>query len=136
MYITQNLDGLDCQTINKSKILSNSRKKIGSNNYAFTDNIHEIHGNFYYMHCSDEEQDHSKQFYKGPLTANENKATGGVPVCKECGANMKPHVMFFDEKYSEHYYRSETVKDYLENCDCLVVVGATLETGLSKSIVN
>jgi len=61
------------------------------------------------MHCSDETQEHSKLFYKGPHTAKENKETDGVPICKECGANMKPHCMFFDEGYSEHYYRSDTV---------------------------
>ena len=35
--------------------------------------------------------------------------TNHVPKCNECGKNMKPHSMFFDESYSEHYYRKETV---------------------------
>ena len=39
---------------------------------------------------------------------------------------MKPHCMFFDETYSEQWYKSETVKAYLEKTDCLIVVGTAL----------
>lgn len=88
------------------------------------------------MHCSDEEQDHSKNFFKSPHNRAENSKTDGVPICKECGADMKPHCMFFDENYSEHYYRSDSVKEYLKDCDCLIVIGTALETGLAKSIVS
>ena len=48
---------------------------------------------------------------------------------------MKPHSMFFDESYSERYYRYKTVKAYVEEADCLIVVGTALQTGFAKSIV-
>ena len=50
---------------------------------------------------------------------------------------MKPHIMFFDEYYSEELYRQKTVTDFLENkLDGLIVVGTTLETTLANQIVR
>ena len=48
---------------------------------------------------------------------------------------MKPHSMFFDEVYSEHYYRKDTVMNFVEEADCLIVVGTALATNLAKQIV-
>ena len=48
---------------------------------------------------------------------------------------MKPHCMFFDEVYNEHYYRRDTVVDFVEKSDCLVVIGTALATNLAKQIV-
>lgn len=48
---------------------------------------------------------------------------------------MKPHCMFFDEVYTEHFYRSDTVKDYVETSDCLIVIGTALATNLAKKTV-
>jgi NAD-dependent SIR2 family protein deacetylase len=59
-----------------------------------------------------------------------------VPKCEECGAPMKPHCMFFDEAYSEHYYRNDTVKEFAKECDCLLVIGTALETGMAANIVR
>jgi NAD-dependent SIR2 family protein deacetylase len=44
--------------------------------------------------------------------------------------------MFFDESYSEHYYRNVSVNAFLEKTDCLIVVGTALATGLASRIVN
>ena len=43
--------------------------------------------------------------------------------------------MFFDETYSEHYYRKETVVNFAEQSDCLIVIGTALATNLAKQIV-
>ena len=43
--------------------------------------------------------------------------------------------MFFDETYSEHYYRKTTVENFLEKADCLIVVGTALATNFAKRIV-
>ena len=59
-----------------------------------------------------------------------------VPKCSECGNLMKPHCMFFDESYSEHYYRLETVDSFVKNeADVLIVAGTALATNLAKQIV-
>ena len=48
---------------------------------------------------------------------------------------MKPHCMFFDEQYSEHFYRRDTVDSFLNVADCLIVVGTALATSFAKRIV-
>ena len=58
-----------------------------------------------------------------------------VPMCQVCGAPMKPNVMYFDETYSEHYYREKTVSSFLEQSDCLIVIGTALATNFAKRIV-
>ncbi len=101
---------------------------------AFTPHLYEIHGNVFYMHCEDEEQEHSKVFYKCPSLKDVKDKQNHVPLCKECGKRMKPHSMFFDEGYSEHYYRKETVDAFKEHMDCLIVVGTALQTTFALRI--
>ena len=48
---------------------------------------------------------------------------------------MKPHCLFFDEVYNEDHYRRDTVMKFVEQSDCLLVVGTTLATKLAKNIV-
>ena len=48
---------------------------------------------------------------------------------------MKPHCLFFDEAYSEHYYRRDTVMSYVNASDCLLVIGSSLSTDFTKQIV-
>ena len=113
---------------------------------AFLPHVYEIHGNVRYMHCSDEEADCSKKFYAGP-TLNEFRAYEAsqandkvkktlVPSCNECGKIMKPHCMFFDEAYNEHYYRYDTILDFCNDADCLVVIGTALATTGANNIVK
>lgn len=73
------------------------KKKEGEEGFAFTDEVLEIHGNVLYMRCSKE---CCTNFYLTPTppkTDEERKRL--IPICKKCGANMKPHCMFFDESY-------------------------------------
>lgn len=87
------------------------------------------------MHCSNEEELHSHNLVKMPSLETfrdhlESKGKMLVPQCVECGGNqnMKPHCMFFDESYNERYYRMDTVKKFLENADCALIIGTSLET--------
>lgn len=108
------------------------------NNGAFTPHVYEIHGNVLYMHCSEENEevsDHVNVFEK--LDMNEVKdRKNHVPKCKKCGLNMKPHCMFFDEAYSETFYRKESVTKFYEDADCCIVVGTALATNFALRIVN
>ncbi len=88
------------------------------------------------MHCSDEDQDHSTVFYPCPKLEEVADRKSHVPKCQVCGAPMKPHSMFFDEAYSEHYYRQKTVDDFWFDADCLIVVGTALATSYAKQIVT
>ena len=110
-------------------------QREGTNEYAFTPHVYEVHGNVKYMHCSNEDEDHSKLFYLGP--SHSKVEPNHVPLCTHCSAPMKPHCMFFDECYSEYYYRERTVSAFLEDkMDCLIVIGTALATGLARRIVN
>ena len=44
--------------------------------------------------------------------------------------------MFFDEQYSERFYRYDTVKEFCEDADCLIVVGTALATSFANNIVK
>lgn len=48
---------------------------------------------------------------------------------------MKPHCMFFDESYSETYYRDMTTRKMEEEMEVLIVIGTALATGGAKSLV-
>jgi NAD-dependent SIR2 family protein deacetylase len=96
-----------------------------------------MHGNVKYMHCSNENEEHSRQFYLAPTLSQVEDRTNHVPRCKICDEPMKPHAMFFDECYNEHYYRQRTIDDIeYDLMDCLIVVGTALATSGARSIVN
>ena len=157
MLVTQNIDDLHNREIRESSILSNTEDRhcnlTESNRVAFTPHIYEIHGNTHYMHCSDEEAECGSIFYRCPsLQEFEDAAAAApeptitsadgitqnfclIPKCRECGAVMKPHSMFFDENYSERYYRRDTVMEFVDSSDCLIVVGTALATNLACQIV-
>ena len=136
--ITQNIDDYDAQLIRKSKILVPEKIKDdeGSETYAFTPYLIEMHGNVKYMHCSNETEDCSNKFYLAPTLEEVNDRTNHVPKCPECQFPMKPHAMFFDESYNEHYYRHETTKMIENNeTDCLIVIGTALATSGARTFV-
>ena len=43
--------------------------------------------------------------------------------------------MFFDETYSQHYYRKDTVVNFNDEADCLIVVGTALATNMARNLV-
>ena len=143
MLVTQNIDGLHNQEIRNSKVLMStidSRSPVEK--VGFTPHIYEIHGNVYYMHSSKESDAQSSKFVRTPTVeeveafAKENNGEVLVPKCEENGEIMSPHCMCFDESYSERYYRYDTVKEYMKDADCLLVIGTTLQTSFAKSIVE
>ena len=86
-----------------------------------------MHGNVRYMHCRDDDKECSRKFYKAPELHEVADRTNHVPKCKECGQDMKPHCMFFDESYCEEYYRDKTTNIIVdEKMDCLIVIGTAL----------
>lgn len=60
MLVTQNIDDFHCQKIRESAKLMKTtdislEKYQGDIPVAFTPHVYEVHGNSFYMHCSDEE---------------------------------------------------------------------------------
>ena len=72
MLITQNIDDLHAREIKGSAVLSRQTQDpfctnlTNQNRVAFTPHVYEIHGNVYYMHCSDETMPCSRDFFETP----------------------------------------------------------------------
>ena len=132
LLITQNIDDLHNRLVRQSKILMKTQDKYfvktKNNEQAFTPHVYEVHGAVRYMHCVEQEKECGKLIIPGPTLAEaeeyqvKNNRTL-VPTCADCGKNMKPHSMFFDEAYNEEYYRYTTVNDFISESDCLIVIG-------------
>ena len=140
MLVTQNIDDYHEQLVKNSKIMQGFNdknfKEECKTNVAFTPHVYALHGNTFYMHCIDEDCEESKTFYKCPKFEEVKDPKNHVPKCKKCDKDMKPHSMFFDESYNEHYYRKDTITTFYEDCDVMIVVGTALETTFALKMVT
>jgi NAD-dependent deacetylase len=100
----------------------------------------QIHGNVFYMRCIDECH---KKLYRLPLellqkekdetlTANDIK----LLTCPDCGFGTRPHVLWFDECYDEHYFKFESTIRVAEKTDLLIIAGTSGATTLPNLIVT
>lgn len=129
--ITQNVDGL------------HARSGVDGGS------LYEIHGNIHRMRCfSDCEgslQPLPQALEIGAL-ASAPRPPGALPEvsdgdwerlhCAQCGAPMRPHVLWFDEYYEERYYRSDSALQAVERSDLLLVVGTSGATTLPAMAVE
>ena len=124
--VTQSIDGFHTALINESKVLTpQETAKEGIEKHVHSDELVELHGNANYMKCIDE--CHFK-LYKVPDGLKE----GDIPVCPMCGQAMRPHILLFDEYYSE---QSRSVIDNGLSCDCMIIIGTSLKTQLPNSLI-
>lgn len=66
----------------------------------------------------------------GPLHANPGRDT--VPRCPLCQSRLRPHVLWFDELYSEHEaYQFERVLHHARNSRLIVFVGTSFSVGVT-----
>lgn len=118
--ITQNVDGLHVRAGNT------------------LDRTFMIHGNIDYMRCTKE---CTKEIYPIPDDLVPKSKTDKVTdkdkkhlVCPKCGAMSRPHVLWFDECYDEHYYKYESSINVASKTDLLIVVGTSGATNLPMQI--
>ena len=118
--ITQNVDGLHLQA--------------GST----AERTFQIHGNLHFMRCAascnssvypmpPEMQDKGRN---QPLNEQEKAALH----CPGCGGMTRPHVLWFDEFYDEHFYRANSTIEWASGSDLLLVVGTAGATTLPMQI--
>ncbi|MDL2269729.1 RNA polymerase subunit sigma [Desulfosarcina sp. OttesenSCG-928-A07] len=120
--ITQNVDNL--------------HRTAGSNPLR----MFEIHGNIFRVRCAASCTDAVWPLPKGlgskekgqPLTDKEREQL----TCTSCGSWLRPHVLWFDETYNEHYYRFESALHTAFHTRLLVTVGTTGATNLPTQIVH
>ena len=65
-----------------------------------------------------------------PLTEPEKVALN----CPKCGGTTRPHVLWFDEFYDEHFYRANSAIQWASQSDLLLVVGTAGATTLPIQI--
>lgn len=95
VLITQNVDGL--------------HQRAGSRNVV------ELHGNIARVKCSRE----------GTIVVNWETAANAVPRCANCGALLRPDVVWFEERLPEPALAA--AEDAAHRCDVLLVVGTSAE---------
>jgi len=119
--VTQNIDGLHL--------------RAGSSDV----NCYQIHGSINHMRCN---MDCCSDLFPLPVACQviheteDFESVRHLLKCPACGALSRPHVLWFDEYYSEKFYRSDSASAAAKGSDLLVVVGTTLLTSLPAAIVE
>jgi len=120
--VTQNVDGLHL-------VAGNS-----------LDRTYQIHGNVYYMRCADECQ---TSIYPLPLELLPREKDQPITTeekdllsCPDCHARTRPHVLWFDEMYNEHYFRFDSAMQAAILTDLLIVAGTSGATTLPNHIAK
>ena len=121
--ITQNIDALHL--------------KVRHTNEVFC-----IHGDMSYARCPNigynccDLANVKVAFPKIPKELEEGSDKDILPKCKECGSILRPHVLWFDENYSESLYKLTSTLEAVGKADILIVIGTTYQTGLPRRILG
>lgn len=122
--ISQNVDGLHF--------------KVGSDGRR----LYLIHGDLRFMRCSEE---CTKGLYPIPVDLVNKERTRATRltfeesrllVCPACGEMTRPHVLWFDERYNQVFYKLHDVLRIAKETGLLFVVGTSGATNLPRSIVE
>ena len=109
--VTQNIDGL--------------HQAAGSKR------VHELHGSVMRNYCTK-----CHAFYDLDYIMDEKNCAEGssVPVCKVCGASVKPDVVLYGEALNDVVIR-EAVSD-ISSADCLIIGGTSLVVYPAAGFIN
>lgn len=113
--ITQNIDGL--------------HRKAGS------ENLIELHGNKQ-MRCSDECWLRNNNEVAKLSDIPENAKFPEDLTCPDCGFMMRPHVLLFDEMYTQELYRSEEAQAWAEEAKLVITVGCSAVVPIAQILAN
>ena len=119
--VTQNIDGLHL--------------RAGSS----FENCYQIHGSINHMRCSRECTDELYPLPKECDLITETEEFESVKeflVCPKCGAMTRPHVLWFDEYYTEVHYRADSAVKIATKSELLIVAGTTITTTLPSIIMD
>ena len=101
---------------------------------------YQIHGNVFFMRCIDECEEN---IYPLPLKMlprdkeqDLSRDDKKILSCPDCGAGTRPHVLWFDESYDEHYFKFESAIAVAENTDILIIAGTSGATTLPNHVAN
>lgn len=97
-----------------------------------------IHGDFAYSRCSVECKRVLYPFPDLPKDQNDRISPEEFEMlrCPNCSALLRPHVLWFDETYNEHYYRYESAMEAARKTRVLIIVGTAGATTLPNLVVD
>jgi NAD-dependent SIR2 family protein deacetylase len=120
LLITQNIDSLHEQ--------AGSRKLI------------KVHGSMDRVRCVREGCEFGPPDGSLPLDlegVRSKLAEGLVPRCSACGAVLRPHVLWFDESYSEHNdYGLAWIYNFASSAETLLFVGTSFSVGITDILIR
>lgn len=101
---------------------------------------YQIHGNIRFMRCF-EECNRKVLPLPDPLLPRQRQQQlqSGEQLllsCADCGALMRPHVLWFDECYDEEYYHYHSCLAAAASTDVLVIAGTSGVTTLPRLIAG
>lgn len=117
--VTQNIDGLHVA--------------------AGTQDVIEVHGRAREVRCSRPRCKNGAP--NGTLPWDESMFTAfraepkqeNLPRCPLCGLLLRPHVLWFDEVYVEHFgYRFDEATNLFQSSDLIVFVGTSFSVGITE----
>jgi len=118
--ITQNVDGLHLRAGNTDK------------------RTFQIHGNLDLMRCASDCRGRLFPFPAGIGAKQKNEpvsmAEKPLLICPDCKGIARPHVLWFDEYYNEHFFCAESALRWAGATDMLLVVGTAGATNLPMQI--
>lgn len=124
LLITQNVDGL--------------HRRAGNS----AERIYEIHGNIRRVRCSEGCRGSTidalpaEDLGPWPEERDFDGASREALTCRQCGAWLRPHVLWFDECYDEENFRWQSSLGALERARLLMVVGTSGATTLPSYLVE
>ncbi len=101
---------------------------------------YQIHGNVFFMRCLKECREKLYPLPVELLPREKNQALSDADrhllSCPDCGGMARPHVLWFDESYNEHYFKMDSAMAVAGDTDLLIIVGTSGATTLPNLIVN
>jgi NAD-dependent deacetylase len=113
--ITQNIDGL--------------HREAGSQNLI------ELHGNKQ-MRCSDECWLRNNNEVPKLADIPENAEFPEDLTCPDCGYMMRPHVLLFDEHYTQELYRYDEANAWADEAHLVITVGCSAVVPIAQLLAN
>ncbi|MCB0278503.1 MAG: RNA polymerase subunit sigma [Calditrichaeota bacterium] len=94
---------------------------------------YQIHGNIRFMRCS---LDCTIELFDLPQAVIDDHNRLDLLICPRCGGRSRPHVLWFDEMYNEHYYHYHSAMQRAAETDILVIIGSTGATTLPNVVTK
>ena len=101
---------------------------------------YQIHGNVFFMRCVNDCQGELSPLPLDIFPREKDQDLSAEDKqklrCTHCGAGTRPHVLWFDECYDEHYFKFESAMRVAAETDLLIIAGTSGVTSLPNHIAN